>query len=52
MASENMLCPNMKSITLDKIPHSMEQMQTIIRVPEDIRSRAAVALEKMIEYTA
>lgn len=52
MASENMLCPNMKSITLDKILHSMEQMQTIIRVPEDIRSRAAVALEKMIEYTA
>ncbi len=50
LASEDLICPNMKSITLDKILYSIEQMQTIITVPENIRVRAAMALEKMIAY--
>ncbi|MGI5920522.1 MAG: quinolinate synthase NadA [Syntrophomonadaceae bacterium] len=51
LASPELICPNMKSITLDKIRHSMQNMETVITVPEDIRSRAAMALEKMIAYS-
>jgi len=52
MASEEMICPNMKSITLDKILYSLVNMQTIITVPEKIRIPAANALEKMIAYSS
>jgi len=52
LADSELICPNMKSITLDKILNSLETMQTQITVPEDIRAKAAVALEKMIEYTS
>ena len=52
LADSELICPNMKSITLDKILYSLETMQTPISVPEDIRAKAAVALEKMIEYTS
>jgi quinolinate synthase len=52
MASDEMICPNMKSITLEKILYSLENMQTVITVPENIRIPAASALEKMIAYTS
>ncbi len=52
IASEDLICPNMKSITLEKILHSLQNRETVITVPENIRAKAAVALEKMIEYTA
>jgi quinolinate synthase len=50
-ASRELICPNMKSITLDKILYSMQNMETVITVPENIRSRAVLALEKMIDYS-
>ncbi|MEN6461333.1 MAG: quinolinate synthase NadA [Syntrophomonas sp.] len=50
-ASRELICPNMKSITLDKILYSMQNMETLITVPENIRSRAVLALEKMIDYS-
>lgn len=52
MASEELVCANMKSITLEKILNSIETRQTIITVPEDIRVKAALALEKMIELAS
>jgi quinolinate synthase len=52
IADRKLICPNMKSITLHKIFHSLETMQTKVTVPEDIRAKAAIALEKMIEYTS
>jgi quinolinate synthase len=52
MASQEMICPNMKSITLNKILFSLENMTTIITVPEQIRIPAAEALEKMIAYSS
>ena len=52
LAERELICPNMKSITLNKILHSLETLQTRITVPEDIRAKAAIALEKMIEYAA
>lgn len=52
MASDELICPNMKSITLEKILYSLENMETVITVPEDIRVPAAQALEKMIAYSS
>jgi quinolinate synthase len=52
LAAEELICPNMKSITLQKILNSLETQQTVITVPEDIRVKAAVALEKMIAYSS
>ncbi len=52
LAQEDLVCPNMKSITLKKILSSLETMETKITVPEAIREKAALALEKMIEYAS
>ena len=52
LAKPELICPNMKSITLDKILMSLENGETRITVPEDIRAKAAVALEKMIDYSS
>jgi quinolinate synthase len=52
LAQEELICPNMKSITMDKILYSLEHMETVISVPEAVRVRAAVALEKMIAYAS
>lgn len=52
LAHRELICPNMKSITLNKILLSLETMQTKIAVPEDIRVRAEAALKKMIAYAS
>jgi len=52
LAQEELICPNMKSITMDKILYSLENMETKISVPEPIRAKAALALEKMIAYAS
>lgn len=52
IASDEMICPNMKSITLNKILYSLENMGKVITVPENIRIPAARALEKMIAYAS
>jgi len=48
-ASERAICPNMKLITLEKVVWSMEDMRYRITVPEDVRTRARKALERMVE---
>lgn len=48
-ASEQAICPDMKLITLEKILHSLETMSPEVRVPEDIRLRAKVAVDRMLE---
>lgn len=52
LASEELICPNMKSITLEKMLDSLETRQTVIRVEEGIRQKAVSALEKMIDYAS
>lgn len=52
MASDEMICPNMKSITLEKILYSIENMETVVTVPEKISKKAVLALEKMIELAS
>lgn len=52
LADDDLLCTNMKSITLEKVLKSIENRETIIKVPESVRLKAAGALEKMIAYTS
>jgi len=41
-------CPHMNQITLEDTLESLEKVQYVIEIPEDIRSRAAKAVERMI----
>jgi len=43
------ICPNMKKITLDKVVASLEDMKHKVTVPDDIRSKAKKALDRMVE---
>lgn len=52
LASEDLICPNMKSITLDKIYYSILNQETVVSVDEETRLKSVAALEKMIEWTA
>jgi len=47
-ANAGALCPNMKKITLEKVLWALEDMQPEIKVPEDIRLRARVAVDRML----
>ncbi|TET17498.1 MAG: quinolinate synthase NadA [Dehalococcoidia bacterium] len=48
-ASEQAVCPNMKRITLEKILWSLEEMSPEVKVPEEIRLKAKLAVDKMLE---
>ncbi|MBW1890277.1 MAG: quinolinate synthase NadA, partial [Deltaproteobacteria bacterium] len=47
-ASAAMICPDMKVITLEDVARSLEFMEGVVRVPEDIRVPALRAVERMI----
>ena len=47
--SEQAICPNMKSITLEKVLWSLEEMSPEVKVPEEVRLRAKAAVDKMLE---
>jgi quinolinate synthase len=47
-ASEKAICPNMKRISLEKVLWSLQDMRHEVRVPEDLRARAKVAVNRMI----
>ncbi len=48
-ASEQAVCPRMKLITLEGILWSLQEMTPEIKVPEAIRLRARVAVDKMLK---
>ena len=47
--AECLVCPNMKLTTLDSVLHSLENMVHEIRVDEDTRRKANLALTRMLE---
>jgi len=47
-ASEKMICPDMKMITLEDVERCLETMAGAVKVPEDIRIPALTAVERMI----
>jgi quinolinate synthase len=48
-ATKRAICPNMKKISVDKVIASLEDMQHIVTVSDDIGSRARKALDRMVE---
>ncbi|MHB8172634.1 MAG: quinolinate synthase NadA [Thermincolia bacterium] len=48
MASSKLICPNMKSTTLEKVKWSLEELEPRITVSEDIRVKAIDSLDKML----
>jgi len=48
-ASEQAICPRMKLITLEKVLWSLEEMTPQVKVPEGIRLKAKLAVDKMLE---
>lgn len=47
-AKESAVCPNMKKITLEKILWSLEDMEYEVRVSDQVRERAKLALDRMM----
>ncbi len=45
---KDMVCPNMKKTTLKSVLNALQNMQNIIKVPEDIRIPAKKALDRML----
>jgi quinolinate synthase len=43
------VCPNMKKISLQKLLKSMQNLEPVIDLPDDIMRKAKIPLEKMIE---
>lgn len=43
-----MTCRNMKRTTLDLVARSLEEMETVITVPEEVRLQAKEALDRML----
>lgn len=48
LASEDLVCPNMKATTLEKVLWSLQELQPRITVREDIGRRAVRALDVML----
>ena len=49
LASERLLCADMKLTTLGWVVHALEFMKYEVKVPEEIRIKAQKALDKMLE---
>src|SRR3989338_3084160 len=48
-ASERAVCPNMKRTTQEKILWALEELKEEVRVADEIRQRAKLAIDKMLE---
>jgi len=48
-ASANAVCPNMKKITLEKLARSLETIEPVVRVPEDVATASRSAIRRMTE---
>ena len=47
-ASERAVCPNMKRTTQEKVLWALEELKEEVRVPDDIRKKARLAIERML----
>lgn len=45
---KDMVCPNMKKTNLENVLSALLEMRNIIKVPEDIRVKAKMALDRML----
>lgn len=49
LPSKALICPNMKLTALEDVAESLREMKNIVTVPEDIRTKAKLALDKMLK---
>ena len=49
LPSKGLICPNMKLTNLEDIIESLREEKNVVTVPEEIRTRAREALERMLE---
>ena len=47
-ASERAVCPNMKRTTQEKVLWALEELKDEVRVTDDIRKKARLAIERML----
>lgn len=45
----DMICPNMKKTKLTSVLTALREVKNVVKVPEDIRTRAVKALDRMLE---
>jgi quinolinate synthase len=48
LLTEGLVCPNMKKTTLASVVRTMEEVRNVITVPEDVRVKARLALDRML----
>ena len=46
-----LLCTDMKKITLDNVGRTVEQRPNVVEVPEEVRVKAKLALDRMLEVS-
>ncbi len=51
LASDKMVCPNMKKTTLDKVHRALINLEPRVTVPEEVRVRAVRSLKRMLAVT-
>lgn len=51
LPTQNLVCANMKLITLGWVAHSLEKLVYEVRVSDEVRGKALEALEKMLKVT-
>ena len=49
LASERAVCPNMKRTTLEKVLWALEELKDEVKVPDKIRLKAQLAIERMLK---
>ena len=48
LISDSLVCPDMKKTTLESVARAMEQKQSVVTVPEEIRRKAKRAVDRML----
>lgn len=49
--SEQAVCPRMKLITLETVLHSLQNLSHVVKVPDSIRPKAKMAIDRMLELS-
>ncbi len=51
LLTTGLLCPDMKKTTLDSVVRIMEQRRNVVKVREEVRVKAELALDRILEVT-